>query len=177
MATSGLKDSQKEKLYQWESEFPYWHLPQLSKKDCIKSIRWACDLYKVPYPKKIGFHPNKYGYSISVDLPQYRISLQTNGMNAATCLHEVAHLIHGYITGQGTISGHEDHGPEWLAIYVWLLIKAGVLSRRAVECSLRDIGLKWIDPASRLSPRSIRKSYRSLYLKEQKRQKESLSLS
>lgn len=174
MAASGLTDSQRETVYRWESEFPYWSEKRMDEADCVRAIEWACGYYKIPVPK-ITFHSNRKGYSWSQGFPEYHISLQQRGMNAATCLHEVAHLVHDYITGPSTASGHEGHGPEWLAIYMWLLIKSGILSKRATELSIRDIGLKWVEPMSLLSPRRIRKTYKQLYKQEQLRQKESLN--
>lgn len=162
-------DHQQALVYRYESEFPYWNTKTMDEAGCIEVIHWACDYYKVPRPK-ILFHNNRQGYSWSQGWPEYQISLQKKGMNGATCLHEAAHLIHDQITGPSKESGHEPHGPEWLAIYVWLLHRSGLLSKRAVECSMRDMGLSWVEPAGLLSPRRIRKTYRRLYLKEKKRQ-------
>ncbi len=60
-------------------------------------------------------------------------------MNIPIALHEAAHHIAGSILPEKL----EDHGPEWLGIYVYLLNANGIGSRRAIKTSLQSMNLKW----------------------------------
>lgn len=87
----------------------------------------------------------------------HSISLNPIHRNVATVLHEVAHAIQSYILGDV----HEDHGPEWLGIFMWLLVKAGVASEEAIILTAQHHKLCWRTTAY-IGPKSIRKRYRKL---------------
>ena len=146
-------DSQCKALYKWEGEFPCFDNKMLTLKQCRSAVAWACKLYRVPIPP-VSIHPLKKGSSFSCDDP-YMLCLNKRHMNVGICLHESAHAIHTYLMGHA----HETHGPQFLAIYMNLLLKAGGISKRALISSLKSLDLEW-RPLSLLSPHRIRKTYR-----------------
>lgn len=67
------------------------------------------------------------------------MSFSRKGKNAATALHEAAHLIaHDLYGDRG-----QDHGPTFLGVYMWLLETAGVAPRIALHATARAHGLRW----------------------------------
>lgn len=146
-------DAQCKALYKWEGEWASFNMKTINLKDCRKLVRWCCKAYKVPMPK-LYTHPKKRGSSFSCDDP-YIIVLNRSHMNIGICLHEAAHTIHSYLMGDV----HEGHGPQFLAIYLNLLFRAKVASRKAITLSMKSHGLRW-RPLTLLSPTRIRKTYR-----------------
>lgn len=149
-------DRQKFAVYAWETEWPAWNHGVLTKATCTAVIRWACRKYKVKRPTVL-FHSNRSGYSFYTGQPLHVISMQRNGMNDATCLHEAAHVIHEWYAGDA----HEVHGKEWLGIYLWLLRTFGRASEKALLLSAKACGLKFT-PLDLSSPRRISTTYKAV---------------
>ena len=64
--------------------------------------------------------------------------------NPFIACHEIAHYI------LDTLDHDEDaepHGPEFICVYLDLLIKEQVAPRSALEASLEQAGIKWTKPA------------------------------
>jgi hypothetical protein len=138
-----VKDSQKERLYEWEDSWHFWNVNTLSLVECRNVVRTACSKYSVPAPK-VRQHNVR---SMSFCIPTMNIiSLQAvapknfGGKNLATCLHESAHLIVWFHCK----SRPQDHGPTFLGIYLWLLEEARAAPANALYASARSFGLKWV---------------------------------
>lgn len=53
-------------------------------------------------------------------------------------LHEIAHALTGDVDGNGL-----DHGPDFVAAYLRLLVTHARLDRAELEASLREAGIAW----------------------------------
>jgi hypothetical protein len=53
-------------------------------------------------------------------------------------LHEIAHALTGDVDGNGL-----DHGPDFVGVYVNLLVRHARLDRAPLEASLRQAGIAW----------------------------------
>lgn len=151
-----MKDSQVKQVYKWEKEWPTWNRPILTNDECRNIIQYACDLYDVPAPKLL-FPRQLLGYSY-YDPNDHTLLLRKRHRNIAVCLHEAAHAVHGYVCGDN----HEIHGPEWLTIYLWLLIHSGIASRTALLESASAYEVTYLDVPSH-GPRRLRSTYRALW--------------
>jgi hypothetical protein len=85
-------------------------------------------------------------YYYSLD---HSINLQPIHWNISTALHESAHAI---LTA-ATENYWEDHGPEWLGVYLWLLVRAAQWPTVALKASAKAAGLPW----SPISPTKFRR--------------------
>jgi hypothetical protein len=150
------RDRQQKRVYAFESEWPTWNRKTLTQDECRKVIEAACALYRIPMPA-IRFLTGKLGHTY-YDPNDHTINLRPRHMNAAVCLHETAHAVHSYICGDEV---HEIHGPEWLAVYLWLLRKAEIASETALTASATAYGLTFKN-LDEHSPRRLRRTYRSL---------------
>lgn len=158
-----ITDSQQIWVYYWEEMWKWWNVQRLSKKECAKLLKWACRLYNVPAPS-LKLHrplPGKR-WATAFDPSDYSITLSPQHMNEAVCLHEVAHAIHSLLTGD---EAHEAHGPEWLALYIYLLDRLGLAPRIALFATAKVWRLKWKD-LDKHNPLRIRKTYARLRRKE-----------
>lgn len=161
-----MTDSQQVAAYKFEGEWKAWNTQSLSKKQCSKLITWACRLYDIPVPSlgvaKRGRTVLRAGWVTVYDPEDHSILLSPQHMNPAICLHETAHAIHSVIAGD---EAHEAHGAEWLALYLYLLHRAGLAPRIALFASARAWNLKWKD-LDKHNPVRIRKTYAALRRKE-----------
>jgi hypothetical protein len=57
-------------------------------------------------------------------------------------LHEIAHALTGDVDGNGL-----DHGPEFVGVYVSLLVRHARLDRALLEASLQEAGIGWTQAA------------------------------
>jgi hypothetical protein len=136
------RDPQKERLYEWEASFARWNKNVLTLKECKALIYDACDAHGVPRPTVKQHHQR----SLSWNLPESNlIDMQggghqkPGGRNEATALHEAAHQV-CWCLYRNRIA---DHGPRYLGIYLDLLVRAGVSTRKALEATARAYKLKW----------------------------------
>lgn len=143
-----MTDSQKQAVYDWEDSFWGWYHNVVPLKKCREVIQFASGLYGVE-PPTVRSHRK---VSMSWSIPQYRrISLQSvgqkgptyGGLNIPTALHEVSHQIVWDYYGDTV----EDHGPEFVGVYVWLLSEAGMAPAAALYASLDEAEIRY-----RMSP-------------------------
>jgi hypothetical protein len=137
-----MKDPQKQRLYDWEDSWWGWNRNLCSLQKCRAVIRFACHLYGVS-PPTVKQHNVR---SISWSIPQARqISLRgvgpsgKGGLNLPTALHEATHQIVWDYYGDAV----EDHGVEFVGVYVWLLNEAGIAPQRALVASLEHVDMRW----------------------------------
>lgn len=144
-------DKQKGRLYAFE-DYWGWNCKAATQDECRTIITWACDSYDVPVPT-IRFRKWRTWY----DPDDHSIVLGNGNQNAAIALHEAAHAIHYWLVGEA----HEDHGPEWLAIYMWLLRSAKIAPEAPMKDTAAKFKLRWRE-LDRHSPRRVRATYASL---------------
>jgi hypothetical protein len=142
-ADAVTEDPQKTKLYAWEDSFWGWNFNLVKLSKCREVIRFAAHLYGIKPPSVRSHHK----VSMSWSIPQSReISLQSKGSNAVkgglnypTALHEVTHQIIWDYYGASV----QDHGPEFVGVYIWLLAQAGIAPYEALTASLRQAGIEF----------------------------------
>lgn len=143
-------DPQKARLYAWEDSFWGWNYNLVKLSKCREVIRFAANLYGVAPPSVRSHHK----VSMSWSIPQSReISLQSKGsvpgkggLNYPTALHEVTHQIIWDYYGASV----QDHGPEFVGVYMWLLAQAGIVPYDALAESLEheNIDSLWLPPSA-----------------------------
>ena len=162
-----ISDSQRLLVYSWEGEWPAWNVKNLDKDNIESAVEWSHKIYRLP-PPKVEYRASDAGETW-YDGETHVISVSQKARNAATILHEAAHSVHTLVTGDN----HEHHGPEWLAVYLWLLQKYGIASRRALLLSAKAIGLEF-RPLVLHSPRRLKNTYRAMYRVQKAEWKKSL---
>jgi hypothetical protein len=140
-----MADKQRHKEYAWEGEWREWNTTTMTLKVARQYVRWACELYGVKPPRVKSHTTRDCSYSQGS-----LISFRTDQINCGTALHEAAHHISGAIFGDAI----EHHAPEWLAIYLWLLIEAQYCPRSALFASAAAKGLQWV-PLWQVSPKRL----------------------
>jgi len=125
-----MRDSQRSKVYQWESTLPS---KELSLDECKALIIKACHYYgkAVPLVKDGRGTTTAKGYSEVINLPRW-------ARNTITVLHEVAHSVHTrYRQGD-----EASHGREFMRIFIELLAHFKVGTRSELARSARAAGIK-----------------------------------
>lgn len=159
-------DTQKHRVYAWETAFRSFNENNAPRRRLRRLIRAAERRYRIP-PSRISFanrvrRAKKYAKIASEYDPEvHSIRLGWNDQNYAIALHETAHAIVDSLLGYD----FEPHGPQWLGVYLELLEWAKVAPREALYASARAYGLDWV-PAGRIGPRAIRRAYRGVIAKK-----------
>lgn len=157
-------DIQKDSLYAWESLWKDWNRKTDSLSTCRQYVRTACAHYNVPPPTVKSHGGRAYSYyqaesayaSITtIRTPgKVKSSISFNkerGLNIPTALHEAAHAIAAVLLPWEMA----DHDPRFVGIYLWLLTKAKIAPKAALEASLLARGVKW---DKHVTPRHLKKS-------------------
>jgi hypothetical protein len=141
-----MRDSQQARVYLWEDGFRSFIERTTTRKDIRWLIRKACALYGVDAPS-VQFRSRASGkrmrLSSDYDPSQHAITIGIKDCNHAIAMHEAAHAITDDLH-----EGVEDHGPEFLGVYLDLLEWANVAPRSALHASAKASGLRWT-PARR----------------------------
>lgn len=157
-----VPDPQKERLYRWEGKWKDWNRKTVSLKEARSFVHTGCAYYGVAPPRVVShggrglsfYQANHAITTTSRAAGKFKSIISFNreyGLNIPTALHEAAHAI------SATLLPWEmaDHDPRFVGVYMWLLIKAKVAPRTALETSLEAAGVKWIGP--QVSPRYLEK--------------------
>lgn len=143
-----MADRQKTRVYRWERMWADWNVKSLNAPQIRKYTDWVCHLYGLE-PLALLLAKNDRGWSWYRDETRTIRLLKTH-QNTAVCLHELAHaVIAEYFPAA------EDHGPEWLGVYLWLLREANLAPDSALHASLKEQGLRW-KPLHKSSPKYLR---------------------
>lgn len=142
------RDSQKRRVYAWEGEWGDWNRRTCNLKEARGAIHWACEKYGVKPPRVTQHDGNAYSFSQG-DV----ISFRRDQVNPAIALHEAAHFISGRIFSGGDM---QDHGPEFVSIYLWLLEGYRVAPRSALHASARAKKIRWV-PTWTMSPKRLQR--------------------
>lgn len=137
-----MKDSQRDAVYAWETEWADWNRGTLSLTKCRAYVAVACQLFGLDLPTVRQHRTKASSYSCTTETAAV-ISFNLQHKNPAIALHEVAHYIHSKTTRGHTA---QDHGPTWLGIYLTLLIVAQVAPKAALFATARKHKLRWIWP-------------------------------
>jgi len=130
-------DPQQKAVYNWQWEWMHWNSKELSKKDVYRWVKWA-------YKKKFHFKfmPEIVhladGGSSSYHPEKNQLKFIHSHRNIAVVLHETAHLIISRLFGHTV----EDHGPEFMGIWIYLLEKAKLAPRGTIYDSAKQAGLR-----------------------------------
>lgn len=161
-----MKDIQADRVYKWEDSFTLWPGAYATQTEIKRTIRKACNLYRIPAPdiqfptkdrrrkkdsKKKAKLPSTY------EPGSHTIRIRPRHMNRAVALHETAHAITDYILGEDL----EVHGRHWLSVYINLLAHYKVSRREALELTAKIDGLDFV-PLDKTKPATIRKSFPAL---------------
>jgi hypothetical protein len=131
-------DTQQDALYAWEDTFRSFGERSLTQKETLRVIRRCCRIYGVEAPR-IHFMPrSRREWS---HLQDNDLWMNWHQCNHAIACHEAAHAI---VTAWDPDEDREDHGPEFVGVYLNLLVKHQVAPRSALEASLRQAGIRWI---------------------------------
>lgn len=113
--------------------------------------KFLCRQYRVPPPKIISYEApdHRYGFAIGdeIHLNRHEKSL---GVNTHTLVHELAH----YVCDRFYDTDVEHHGPEFAAIYGWMLDRINVLPRNFWDMLCEDYN---VIQAHDGSPEDVRK--------------------
>jgi hypothetical protein len=141
-----MDDSQQKRVYLWEDSFRSFVERTATRRDIRKLIRDACSRYGVDAPA-VQFKSRAGGkrmrLSSDYDPSQHSITIGFTDCNHAIACHEAAHAITDDLQ-----EGVQDHGPEFLGVYLDLLEWANVAPRSALHASAKASGLRWT-PARR----------------------------
>ena len=134
-------DRQKAALYAWEETFRCFNEHILTREETCKVIRRCCKQYSVGQPIVYFLSRDKLEWSSCHGTEIY---LNYYHCNYASACHEAAHYILRLLD-------HEDdteyHGPEFVCLYLDLLVREKVAPRSALEASLEQAGIEWTKPA------------------------------
>lgn len=132
------RDPLKRRAYAWEEDFGHSAVKTMSLPEMREAVREACQTYNVAPPKVVKLKP---AARISFWMPDANvIGFIECEMNQFVALHEAAHCICDRLYAHENLA---DHSHEWLGIYIWLIEKSGLLSRRALKATLKARGLSY----------------------------------
>lgn len=130
-------DPQAKAVYKWQWQWGNWNENELTKDDVRHWVKWA-------WKKKFGFKRmprvvfRTAGEYSSYDPDQATLYFIHEHRNVAVVLHEVAHAIITMLYGRTV----EDHGPEFMGVFLYLLEEARLYPRATVYDSAVKAGLK-----------------------------------
>ena len=136
-------DRQKDALYAWESTFRSFDERTLTREETREVIRCCCRRYGLK-PPRVRFMP-EHKSEMSFLLGKV-ITMNYYHCNHAVACHEAAHYI---LASLDHDEEAEDHGPEFVCLYLDLLIEERVAPRSALEASLEQAGIEWTKSAAR----------------------------
>lgn len=143
-----MADKQQKRVYRWESAWGTWS-GACSSKNCRYWHRWACEAYGIDVPKLELARDNRGESFFRGDTNLVR--LVKCHQNYSVVFHEAAHAVAFYYY-PGSV---EDHGPEWLGIFLWMLRESKAVPEIALQASAKEHKLKW-KSLDKSSPESLK---------------------
>lgn len=138
-------DPQRDKVYGWEGQWADWNATAISLTQAREYIHWACGLYNLKPPSVKRHKSNAFSFS-----QDRLISFNHAQVNRGIALHEVAHFICDEVFGLDLA----DHCPQWMGIYLWLLVSARIAPPVALTASAKAAGISWY-PMWTVSPKRL----------------------
>lgn len=158
---SPKKDPQQYRVYKWENDLSNWGGAHAKPTAIRAMVRRCCRLYRVPMPHVAVVSKNRRAgkllHSVS-DPNNYTITIRPRHREIWTPIHEAAHTITDHLFGLHT--GTQNHGREFLGIYMALLIRLKVLPRTALVAYAKSLRLKYC-PLVWVQPEAVRARYRA----------------
>lgn len=152
-----VEDPQKAAVYAWEEGWYDWNISSLTLREIRRYVQRACRLYSVPTMKVRG---HKGGMWTTYDPDAESVTFHPHQRNLAVTLHECAHHILFQVCRQeadeDSDGNFEDHGSEFLGVYLFLLNEFGVAPLVALTASAKDAGLRFT-PVRGSAPQALRK--------------------
>lgn len=143
-----MDDPQKASLYKWEDLFSSFGKRSETRADIRRLIHKASRRYDIE-PPIVRFVSKAKSPSLTAttfyDSADHSIQMGYRSCNAPIAMHEVSHAVIAEYH-----ESVEDHGPEFLGVYLDLLEWAKVAPRSALHASMKELGLRW-KPARRAS--------------------------
>lgn len=136
MATTA-PDPQKPLIYAWEDGFRSFDERTMTRAQVRRLVSRICRKWRVPLPR-IRFLPK--GYREWSYIEGNLLAMNYSQCNEAIVAHEMAHYVVDHSYPEGTF---EIHGPEFVALYIEMLVYAQVAPRVAIVASLIDKGIEW----------------------------------
>lgn len=137
-------DPQRDLLYRFEDSFRSFGERTATRDEIRCLIRRACRLYNTPLPT-IAFRNKIESAKLRIisdyDPSTHTITIGWTDCNHAVAVHEAAHAIMDEQFEDD--ADVQDHGPEFMAIYLRLLEWAQVAPRSALRASAKAFGLEW----------------------------------
>ncbi len=151
-----LDDPQKAAVYAWEEGWYDWCRRSISLREARRVVRKACRMYGVPAPAVRSHRHGEWSFYHPDDDV---VSFQYGQLNRSVALHEAAHVILFKLCKQEadeeSDGNFEDHGAEFLGLFIFLLNEFGVAPLVALTSSARAAGLHFI-PVSGSAPLPFR---------------------
>lgn len=138
-------DPQKTALYAWEGAWLEWNWDSMTMPQVRRWMGKACRKYGVK-PSKVTAHRGSMW--TTYDPERGSTTFMRSQRNIAVTLHEAAHHILYSLSEEFEKEEFEDHGKEFLGVYIWLLNEFGVAPLVALTASARAAGLKFIATAA-----------------------------
>jgi hypothetical protein len=132
------KDRQCARVYSWGWSFADWNIKTLTKRQCRKWVKWCLKqfhLKKGSSPAVV--FPPRAKYS-SFEPEYHELQLIKKHRNIPMVLHETAHYVQSILYGKTT----EDHGPEFMGIWLYLLEAAQLCPKGTLTASAKSKGIK-----------------------------------
>jgi hypothetical protein len=144
-----MADKQQKRVYKWEHTWGAWS-GTAPKNNCTYWLTWACSQYGIDNPTLVLSKNNRGNSYYHED--KNLIRLVKVHQNYSVVMHEAAHAI----VSEYYPATVEDHGPEWLGIYLWLLKASGSVPESALKASAKEHNLKW-RALSESSPAAVKR--------------------
>lgn len=130
-------DPQKPLVYLWEDDFRSFNERTMNQAQVRRLVRRLCRKWKLD-PLPVHFLPKAARAWSEYDSLENYFKFNYAQCNEAIVCHEVAHYCVTIYEPDA-----EDHGPEFFAIYLDMLVFAKVAPRIALTASAAAKGLRW----------------------------------
>jgi hypothetical protein len=131
------RDIQKSLVYLWEDGFRSFDERTMTREQVMRLVRRLARKWRVPVPP-VDFLPKASRVWSEFDEATGVLTFNYRQCNEAIVCHEMAHLVTA-----NNYQEVEDHGPEFFAIYLEMLVYAKVAPRIALTASAAAKGLRW----------------------------------
>lgn len=147
-------DPQQYRLYRMESEnLGARHYVRLSRKAIRRMCRVVCRAFQVPHVK-IRFKELN-GWTAQWDHPNLlTFGSKVGSRDTITVVHELAHHVHSTYIGDAK---QQDHGPQFMCIYMALLDTMRVIPAISMKPLCARYRIAYIDPGVNASVATLRK--------------------
>jgi hypothetical protein len=130
-------DPQRHLVYAWEDEWRCFGERSLTREQAERCVRRLARKWSVPVPTLVFLPRGNREWSY---VQGERLALNFDQCCEAIVAHEMAHWVVGHEYPDGT---YQIHGPEFVAIYIEMLVYLKEAPRTAICASLLERGIEW----------------------------------